>query len=68
MQINSNCINCGACIEECENNAIYNAGESYIVQGVTHPPLSDEYTFIVPDLCDSCKTCVNACVVDAIEE
>lgn len=68
MVITDDCINCSACIDECENNAIYNAGEEYNVNGETHSPLSDEHTFIAPELCNNCKSCVEVCAVDAIVE
>lgn len=68
MVVTDECINCAACIEECEHNAIYNAGDEYTVNGETRPPLSDDHTFIVPDLCDNCKSCAEVCAVDAIVE
>ena len=67
LVITEDCINCAACIDECEQNAIFSEGEEY-VNGETHSALSDEYTFIVPELCDDCKSCVDACAVDAIIE
>lgn len=68
MVVTDECINCAACIEECEHNAIYNAGDDYEVDGVTKSPLSEEHTFIVPELCDNCKSCAEVCAVDAIVE
>ena len=68
MYINEECINCSACIDECENDAIYNAGEEYTVDGETKEAVSDEFSFIVPELCNDCKSCVDVCAVDAIEE
>lgn len=68
MYINEECINCAACIDECEHNAIYNAGEEYSVNGESKNALSDDYTFIVPELCDDCKSCVEVCAVEAILE
>jgi ferredoxin len=68
MTVTDECINCSACIEECDNSAIYNAGEEYTIEGKTMPPLSDEHTFIVPQLCSSCGNCKEACAVDAIIE
>ena len=35
MVITEECINCAACIDECEQNAIYNAGEKYQLNGET---------------------------------
>ena len=68
MVVTDECINCAACIDECENNAIYDAGASYELNGETKEALSEDHTFIVPELCNSCKSCVDVCAVDAIEE
>ncbi|MBU2492451.1 MAG: 4Fe-4S binding protein [Bacteroidetes bacterium] len=68
MKITDECINCSACVDECENDAIYNAGESYEINGESKEPLSDDYSFIVPELCNECKSCVEVCAVDAIIE
>ncbi len=68
MFINDECINCSACVDECDNDAIYNAGEEYEVNGETKEALSEDYSFIVPELCNDCKNCVEVCAVDAIEE
>jgi ferredoxin len=66
MVISDECISCSACVSECENNAIYNAGESYSINGVEKPALSEDHTFIVPELCTSCGTCKEVCAVEAI--
>ncbi|MGE5497223.1 MAG: 4Fe-4S binding protein [Syntrophothermus sp.] len=66
QMITDECISCSACVEECENNAIYNAGESYMVDGVEKPAVSDDHTFIAPELCNDCKNCIEVCAVDAI--
>ena len=68
MKITDECISCSACVDECVNNAIYNSGEEYSINGKSHPALSDDHTFIVPELCTNCKTCVEVCAVDAIVE
>ncbi len=68
MKITDECISCSACVDECEHNAIYNAGEEYTVNGETRPAVSDDHTFIVSELCDNCKSCVEVCAVDAIVE
>jgi ferredoxin len=65
--ITDECINCGSCIDECPNSAIYNAGESYKVGGQVFPPISEEHSFIVPQSCDDCGTCKEACAIGAIE-
>jgi ferredoxin len=70
--ITDDCINCAACIDECPSNAIFDAGESYELNGETKPPLSDDYTFSVPELCTMCEgysdtpTCIDVCPSDAI--
>ncbi len=68
MVITEECINCAACIDECESNAIFEAGDDYIVNDESKPALSEDLTYIVPELCDDCKACVDVCAVDAIEE
>jgi len=68
MYITEECIDCSACVDECEQKAIYNAGEEYELNGEMKGPLSEDHTFIVPELCDDCKSCVDVCAVDAIEE
>lgn len=68
MVITDDCISCAACVDECEKNAIFNAGESYELNGEQKPAISDDHTFIVPELCSDCKSCVEVCAVDAIVE
>lgn len=68
MKITEECINCSACVDECESNAIYNAGEEHAVNGESRSALSDEHTYIVSELCNTCKSCVEVCAVDAIIE
>ena len=68
MYITEECINCAACIDECENDAIYSAGEEHPIDGESKSALSEDYTYIVPELCNDCKSCADVCAVDAIEE
>jgi ferredoxin len=68
MKITDECINCAACVDECEHNAIYNAGDDYTVNGESFSALSQDHTYIVPELCNNCKSCVEVCAVDAIVE
>lgn len=68
MVINDNCISCSACMEECNSDAIYDAGSTYIYEGNVKEPLSLDHTFIAPELCTECKNCWEICAVDAIEE
>ncbi|MBI9073607.1 MAG: 4Fe-4S dicluster domain-containing protein [Melioribacteraceae bacterium] len=68
MVITDECINCAACMDECDNSAIYNADEEYELNGETKPALSEDHTYIVPELCTDCEDCVDVCAVDAIEK
>lgn len=68
MIINDDCINCAACIDECPTNAIFNAGDEYTADGETKAAVSDDHTYIAPELCTDCKACVEVCPVDAIIE
>ena len=71
LKINEDCINCDACKPECPNDAIFEPGEEYEIGGETHDALSDEFYYIVPDLCTECKgfhdeeQCVAVCPVDS---
>jgi len=71
LMINSDCINCGACEPECPNQAIYEGGATYEYNGTTHPALSEDIYFIVPEKCTECvgfhdsEQCVLVCPVDA---
>ncbi len=74
MYITDECINCNACIDECPSNAIFASGEEYTLNGETHAPLSDDYTFIVKDICTKCEgyadspSCMEACPTGAVIE
>lgn len=68
MKITDDCLSCMACTDACENNAIYDAGASYIYNGVRHQALSEDHTYIAPELCTSCKNCWEMCTFDAIVE
>jgi len=52
-KITEECINCGACIDECPVEAISEG---------------DEISVIDPKLCTDCGACVEVCPVDAIVE
>jgi ferredoxin len=71
LRINDECINCDACKPECPNEAIFEPGEEYELNGKKHNALSDDLYYIVPDLCTECKgfhdeeQCVVVCPVDA---
>ena len=69
--ITSECINCGACEPECPNTAIYQgAVEWQALDGSTHPALSSEIFYIVPEKCTECvgfhdhEACAAVCPVD----
>jgi len=49
--ITDDCLACGACVDECPNDAISEGTDIYIID---------------PELCDDCGTCVEACPSEAI--
>ena len=71
LLINEECINCAACEPECPNTAIYEGGAEYELNGETHPALSEDLYYIVPEKCTECKgfhdeeQCVAVCPVDS---
>jgi ferredoxin len=68
--ITSECINCGACEPECPNTAIYGGGVPWELNGETHPGISQEIYYIVPEKCTECvgfhdhEACAAVCPVD----
>jgi ferredoxin len=50
-KITDDCLVCGACLDECPNDAISEGDEIYVID---------------PELCDDCATCVDSCPNDAI--
>lgn len=72
LLITDECINCGACEPECPNTAIYEGGMEWTLNGKKHPPISNEYFYIVPDKCTECvgfydePQCMAVCPVDCI--
>ncbi len=68
--ITDECINCGACEPECPNTAIYQGGVEWELNGVTHPPISNDLFYIVPEKCTECvgffdhEACAAVCPVD----
>ena len=68
--ITDECINCGACEPECPNTAIYEGGADWELDGETHPALSDDLFYIVPQKCSECvgffekEQCAAVCPVD----
>jgi ferredoxin len=69
-KITDECINCGACEPECPNTAIYEGGVEWELNGEKHPPLSNDYYYIVPEKCTECvgfydeEQCAAVCPVD----
>ncbi|MBV6512363.1 MAG: 4Fe-4S binding protein [Ignavibacteriales bacterium] len=66
MKITDECISCSACIDECPQSAIYNAGMEAEYNGAMISPESEEHPWIVQGMCDDCKTCTEVCPVDCI--
>jgi ferredoxin len=68
--ITEECINCGACLPRCPNNAIYVGGEPWELNGVLGEPIAPDIYYIVPDKCTECvgffdhEECAAACPVD----
>ena len=68
--ITSECINCGACEPECPNNAIYQGGVAWELNGESRPAIGVEHFYIVPEKCTECvgfhekEACAAVCPVD----
>jgi ferredoxin len=68
--ITEECINCGACEPECPNSAIHEGGAPWASNGDSHPPLKQDYFYIVPEKCTECvgffdqEQCAAVCPVD----
>jgi ferredoxin/uncharacterized Zn finger protein (UPF0148 family) len=68
--ITSECINCGACEPECPNTAIYQGDVEWEFNGETHPAISNDIFYIVPQKCTECvgfhdqEACAAVCPVD----
>jgi ferredoxin len=50
-RITEDCLACGACLDECPNEAISEGDDIYEID---------------PEKCDDCATCVESCPNDAI--
>ena len=49
--IEEECLACGACVDECPNEAISESGDTYVIDAAN---------------CDDCGTCVDSCPNEAI--
>ena len=52
-KITDECLKCGACFDECPNDAITEGEDTYVIN---------------PDLCLECGCCADVCPADAIVE
>ncbi len=52
-KITEECINCGACVDECPEEAISEGDETHVID---------------PEKCTDCGSCVEVCPVEAIEQ
>lgn len=68
--ITEECINCGACLPRCPNNAIYEGGQPWELDGALHPPIAEDIYYIAPAKCTECvgffdhEECAASCPVD----
>ncbi len=68
--ITEECINCGACVPECPNEAIYEGGAQWETDGAAYPALQEDIYYIVPEKCTECvgffdqEQCAVVCPVD----
>jgi ferredoxin len=68
--ITEECINCGACVPECPNEAIFEGGTQWEFNGEEHSALQEDIYYIAPDKCTECvgffdqEQCLAVCPVD----
>jgi ferredoxin len=68
--ITEECINCGACLPRCPNNAIYIGDRPWELDGVLHEAIAPDIYYIAAAKCTECvgffdhEECAAACPVD----
>jgi ferredoxin len=68
--ITEECINCGACLPRCPNNAIYVGDTPWELRGESHPPIAPDIYYIAPEKCTESvgffdhEECAAICPVD----
>jgi len=68
--ITEECINCGACLPRCPNNAIHAGGETWELNGKVREAIAPDIYYIVPEQCTECvgffdhEECAASCPVD----
>jgi ferredoxin len=53
FRINDDCLNCGACLDQCPSSAIIEENEQYVIN---------------LENCTECGTCIEVCPAEAIAE
>jgi len=73
MIVTNDCINCGACVVECQTEAICGPGSSLKINGGKLTPLTFDHFFIIVNKCNECLDfnyikCISICPMDAIRK
>ncbi len=70
--ITDECISCNAYEVECPDDAIYGAGDSWLLGGESNEAFHSDHTYIAHEKCTECvgfydePQCISACPTDAI--